>query len=302
MTWQAVSVACVLLVAAGCIAEGEATDVQGSDDQPDPRDLPPVSENEARITGTLTDDSLAPIAGAQVGILNSDPQVVVTTNEAGQFALVGLVPGPYTIQFQQLGYLTVTKQVDAVGGQTVDIQVILNPIAVQTGESRYFTIIGEGYFACGADTPVVTWGNLHACVYDTHKPNVSFEAPKADLTGIMDEVVWTQSSGLTSQSLYVYLAYGQVCDPFCENAATFDPDYGDDASPSPVRFYVSFDDKQKERVPEDPMPLKSITFPNRDGEPFVIVFQQRMTHYITLFWGPLAEETVLEDFSAIPDA
>lgn len=291
----------ILVVAAGCLAQGEAAENVDTDDQPDPRDLPPVAENEARVTGTVTDDSLAPLQGAQVGILDSDPQVVVTTNSAGQFALVGLMPGAYTLQFQQLGFMTVTKQVTAEPGQTIDVQVVLNPISVATGESRYFTIIGEGYFACGADTPVVTWGNLHACLYDSHKPNVSFEAPKMDLTGIMDEVVWTQSSGLTSQSLYVYLAYGQVCDPFCENKATFDPDHGDDASPSPVRFYVSFDDEEKEKVPEDPMPLKSITFPNRDGEPFVVVFQQRMTHYVTLFWGPLAEETVLEDFSAIPD-
>jgi hypothetical protein len=54
-----------------------------------------------------------------------------------------------------------------------------------------------------------------------------------------------------------------------------------------------------ERITEDPMPLKSITFPNRDDQPFVVVFQQRMTHYITLFWG---QGSSLEEFTAIPDA
>jgi hypothetical protein len=210
----------VALVAtfAGCIAQSEAAGKAG---QSDPSSLPPIDENEARITGTVTDDSLAPIMGAQVGILKSDPQVVVTTNEAGRFALVGLVPGRYTIQIQQLGYMTVTKQVEALAGQTIDITVALAPISVATGEARLFTIIGEGYFACGADTPVVTWGNLHACLWDNHKPNISFEVSKADFMGLMDEVVWTQSSGLTSQRLSVSIGYRQVCSPFCSTAQSY---------------------------------------------------------------------------------
>lgn len=303
MQWQTWTVVCSVFLIAGCVAGTEAGDLSTQAGGPDPGTLPPVEDDEARITGTVTDDALVPVAGAQVGILNLDPQVVVSTNAAGQFALVGLAPARYTIGVQQLGYQSVTRSVEAVAGQTVDMQLVLTPLPVETGESRSFTIIGEGYFACGADTPVVTWGNLHACVFDNHKPNISFDAPKASLSGIMDEIRWSQSSGLTSQSLSAWFSYGHYCTPFCGEAERWDSDdgYGDHVSSSPVRFFVPFDDKEKEKVKEDPMPLKSVTFPDRDGEPVVLVFQQRMTHYITMFWGPLEEETVLEKFTAIPD-
>ena len=309
MRWQSVAVVWLAVIVAGCVAEGESTGQNDAGSGPNPRDLPPPDENEARIIGTVTDDSLAPIAGAQVGIIDSDPQIVVTTGADGRFALVGLSSGTYTLGFQQLGYTSVTRQVEAQAGQTAEVSVALVPIAVETGESRYFTVIGDGYFACGAHVWYVVgslaWGNLHACVFDNHKPNISFEASKMGLGGIMDEVMWSQSSGLTSQRLAVSLGYRQVCNPFCSNAATWDSDdgYGDSVSASPVRFYVPFDDEEKEKVEEDPMPLKSITFPNRDDQPAVIVFQQRMTHYITMFWGPppADEEGMMEAFTAIPD-
>lgn len=280
---------------AGCVAEGEASGAPAKrQDRIDASALPPPEDGTARIIGTVTDDSLEPLAGADVGVIGADPPILATSNDLGQFLLSGLAPGTYNVAVQKLGYETAGRAVTLAEGEQLELNFVLAPIPV-LGEARHFTIIGEGYFACGADTPVVTWGNLHACVWDNHKPNISFEAPKPDLFGIMQEVVWQQSSGLTSQRLSVSLVYGHVCNPFCSQAANF----GSEVGPSPVRMYTEFDDKDKDRVPLDPMPLKSVTFPNRDDQPFVIVFQQRMTHYITLFW---ANHGDLETFTAIPDA
>ena len=283
------------VVLAGCVgSEANPDSVQG---QPDPSSLPPPSDTEGQIRGTVTDDSLAPVAGAQIGILSSDPQIVVTTNDAGQYAIVGLLPGAYTLQFQKLGFMAVTQQVDVKAGEVTEASVLLTPIAVNTDEARHFTIIGEGYFSCGAATDAIDWGNLHACVWDGHKPNVSFEAPK-NLVGVMQEVVWTQSSGLTSQLLDISLIYGQACTPFC----SVEHEFNDEEGRSPVRMYTDFTEGDIQDIiadiPEDPMPLKSVTFPADGEEHAVVVFQQRMTHYITLFWG---EGETLETFTAIPD-
>lgn len=280
---------------AGCV--GSDANPDGVPAQPDPGSIPPPSDTEGQVRGVVTDDSLAPLGGAQIGILDSDPQVVVSTNNAGQYALVGLLPGTYTMQFQKLGYMTVTSQVDVKAGEVTEANALLTPISINTDEARHFTIIGEGYFSCGAATDVIDWGNLHACVWDGHKPNVTFEAPK-NLVGVMQEVVWTQSSGLTSQLLSVSLIYGQACTPFCEVAHEFN----DEEGRSPVRMYTDFTEDGIQDIindiPEDPMPLKSVTFPADGEESAVVVFQQRMTHYITLFWG---EGETLETFSAIPD-
>jgi hypothetical protein len=80
-----------------------------------------------------------------------------------------------------------------------------------------------------------------------------------------------------------------------------------------VRSYIDFS-KQTKKIKEDPMPLSSVTFPGgKDpsgtdpGSGPVVVFQQRMTHYVTMFWGehcvPGNEEDCPQNvFTAIPDA
>ena len=287
----------------GCVA-GDATG-EPKTDQTDPSAVAPPSDSDGQIRGTITDDSLAPIAGAQIGILNSDPQVIVTSNAAGQFAMVGLLPGTYSVAAQSLGHQSATRSVEVVAGEAAEVNFVLTPIAIAS-PGHYETIIGEGYFACGAHVLGTRWGNLHACVFDNHKPNVTFNPAKKDFSGVLDEVVWSQSSGLTSQSLAVSIVYDHRCTPFCEQTAQWDSSdgEGDSVSSSPVRFFVPFNDKMMNVVKEDPMPLKSVTFPDHDGENVVLVFQQRMTHYITMFWGslPYAEEDMLGEFTALPDA
>ncbi len=280
------------VVFSGCVASDASGDPKA--DSVDPSVVAPPSDTEGQIRGTITDDSLAPIAGAQIGILNSDPQVVVSTNAAGQFAMVGLLPGTYAVAAQSLGHESATRSVEVAAGEATEVNFVLTPVAIAS-EARYQTLIGEGYFACGAYLVVTSWGNLHACVFDEHKPRFVFEVDRTDLKGIMQEVVWTQSSGLTSQELAVRLQYGEpVCDPFCSEADM----YADETGSSPVRIYTDMDGELDDKGDAAVHKLSSLTFPDGDETP-VLVFQQRMTHYVTMFWG---EKSNLEDFSAMPDA
>lgn len=289
--------ALALLVALGVVFSGcVASDASGQPktDSVDPSVVAPPSDSEGQIRGTITDDSLAPIAGAQIGILNSDPQVVVTTNAAGQFAMVGLLPGTYAVAAQSLGHESATRSVEVVAGEATEVNFVLTPVAVAS-EARYQTLIGEGYFACGAYLVVTSWGNLHACVWDNHKPRFLFEVDRTGLMGIMQEIVWVQSSGLTSQELLIRLQYGSpVCNPFCSEADTFAEDEG----PSPVRVYSDMEGELDEYGDENVHQLSSLTFPGGEDTP-VLVFQQRMTHYVTIFWG---EGSDVDEFSAMPDA
>jgi hypothetical protein len=283
--------ALALLVVVGVVFSGcVASDAKVANDPADPAVAPPPSDTEGQIRGTVTDDALTPIAGAQIGILNSDPQVVVTTNAAGQFTLVGLVPGTYAVAAQSLGHESATRSVEVLAGQVTDISFVLTEVAVR-GEARYQTLIGQGYFACGAYLVVTSWGNLDVCVWDDHQPRFEFEAPKEGLVAILQEVIWTQSTGLTAQELQVYLEYKPVCDPFCDSEKTFASSSGS----SPIRNYVDVEGELDD-MEEDPVPLASMTFPDGHDTP-VIVFQQRMTHYITLIWG----DHLPESFTAIPD-
>jgi hypothetical protein len=283
------SVVMVFAVAAfaGCVGSDGPGSAAGGGDVPQE-----LESDKAGVEGTVVDDSLSPVQGAEVAIITKDGPVGTMTDEAGAFRLVNLEPGKHQVLVQKLGYESGGRPVTLAAGEVAEIQITLTPIAV--AEPRTEFLIGEGYFSCGAYLVVTSWGNLHACVWDEHKPRYSFEVGLTDFRGVMQEVVWTQSTALTSESLAVRLQYGSpVCDPFCAESNM----YADVTGTSPVRVYSDLEGDLDD-FDEDPVPLSSLTFPDGDETP-VIVFQQRMTHYITIFYG---EHGDLDAYSGIPDA
>jgi len=80
--------------------------------------------------------------------------------------------------------------------------------------------------------------------------------------------------------------------------------FGDEKGTSPIRHYTPME-KNLKALKEDPAPLSSMTFPAGDGAELVVVFQQRMTHWVTIFLGepcPMTEEDQLAcDYTALPD-
>lgn len=233
------------------------------------------------ISGTVTDDDLTPVAGAEAAILEQTDIPTVRTDEAGSFVFGNIEPGKYTVAVQKLGFEAAVRQVTVAEDAVADITFALIPIAVR--EDPYYTaLIGEGYFACGAYLVVTSWGNLHACVWDNHQPR------------FMQEIVWTQASALTAEYLQVRLQYGEpVCNPFCSN----DEIFGARTTTSPSRQYHDMED-ELQKFDGAPDTLSSLTFPDGEDTP-VLVFQQRMTHYITLFYN---EPSDLDAFTGIPDA
>lgn len=283
------------VILAGCVAEQAGDAADAASERGDV-----ARDDTGTIVGLVLDDSLAPIPGVQVAVMD-DEDASAVTDESGSFNITGLAPGTYSVAVQKLGYDSAVKKVDVRAGEATDVQFTLTSVAV-VSEPYHVLLIGDGYFSCGAYVAVlgfgIRWGNLHACVWDEHKPRFVFEADKVALKGLAQEVTWEQNTALTSKTLAVFLQYKPVCDPFCGAEEGWDPDEGDQISESPVRAYYDLED-DVEDFEEDPLRLASLTFPDGEDTDVVIVFQQRMTHYITLFYG---EHGSLDTYTALPDA
>jgi carboxypeptidase family protein len=75
-----------------------------------------AQSQKGTVSGTITDPSGAVLKGAQILI---EPQSVsAATNEEGVYVVNGLPAGKYTVTISYVGFTTLSKTVDIVGGQT----------------------------------------------------------------------------------------------------------------------------------------------------------------------------------------
>lgn len=89
----------------------------------DPIDIPVIGD----IDGVVTDaETNQPIQGANVNISPSNAST--TTGTDGKYSYKNLDPKEYTIQVQKDGYVTNTKTITVVAGQTNSGDVTLVPI------------------------------------------------------------------------------------------------------------------------------------------------------------------------------
>lgn len=167
------------------------------------------------IVGNVVDDSIAPIASAQVGIV--ELALMATTDSAGNFEFRNVPSGAYTLNAIALGYESAIKRVEVTAGQNVATTMTLIPIAVL---EPYYETLGPmvGYFECrlaqppvGAAGTTVRGGSTGPCApvssgledlpssmdFDIHNDTVAF----------VGEMKWTQGSFATSQRLRMSFSY-----------------------------------------------------------------------------------------------
>ncbi|MGA7147168.1 MAG: carboxypeptidase regulatory-like domain-containing protein [Microbacterium sp.] len=89
------------------------------------------------ITGTVTTDGGAPIAGAQLTVVGPDGTATATTNDAGEYALDGVGPGQYTVTVTTpAGYRPPAEPSQTVtitdAGNTADASFVLAAIPAPT--------------------------------------------------------------------------------------------------------------------------------------------------------------------------
>jgi Ca-activated chloride channel family protein len=76
-----------------------------------------AAQDRATLTGTVVDASGNPVPGVAVTVDGPERRSVLT-NERGVFAVVGLLPGVYQLQFELAGYRTMTASVRIGAGET----------------------------------------------------------------------------------------------------------------------------------------------------------------------------------------
>jgi hypothetical protein len=135
------------LLFSGCIgAESADGGASAAADQPDVASGPAqFDDTTGGIEGVVTDEELAPIPGALVGVIQDETvtaDIVATTDETGRFSLSHVPPGDHSIAASALGYGSSTKRVAVEAGTVVETSLALEQLAVAMPYST--TLIHRG--------------------------------------------------------------------------------------------------------------------------------------------------------------
>ena len=148
-------------------------------------------ENTGAITGTVTDDQIQPIQGADVGLVEK-PEKSTQSDAAGAFTLSNLEPGAYTLVVGRLGFESTGKKVEVVAGSAVTVSMLIVPLPV--AQPRHFTYRFSGYIDCAF--AVVRTTLSAGCGQGT---TVSTQAPfkggwPADFSALVFEAEWNSQT------------------------------------------------------------------------------------------------------------
>lgn len=242
------------------------------------------------LEGTITDDSLAPLARAQVGLDGLDVRTI--TNDAGRFVFEKIPPKEYVLLVNALGYESIAKRISISAGETSGITLMLRPLF--GAESFVSTVLYKGLINCGVGLVVIA--STSSCGAADYEVATDTEVTY-DVTTMIDELVWQATTAFSAQRLQITMGVNEDCTSFCE----YEYDYGIVEGTSPVRLRAD--------APLDPISdgvedtLYTVRhrvwtpFQSPDPPFIIVVLEQPFTIYSSMFYGAPAPEI----FSAIPD-
>ncbi len=105
----------------------------------------PTLAQEATIVGTVTDPSGAFVPGVKIMVINSDTGQArnISSNEAGQYVVSGLIPGKYTVSAESSGFKKFEQKDVALNvGDRLRVDVALQVGAASESVNVEATIIG----------------------------------------------------------------------------------------------------------------------------------------------------------------
>jgi TonB-dependent receptor len=91
------------------------------------------------ISGRAVDKESAVLPGARVKLQPGD--ITGSTNAQGEFNLIGLAPGNYTLTISYVGFATFTQQVTVAAGQTSRVDAKMDVAA----KSEVITVVADAY-------------------------------------------------------------------------------------------------------------------------------------------------------------
>ncbi len=287
------------LLFAGCAGGDAKTTPTSSPDSPTGLKEVDFDGDGGSIQGSVTDSQVVPIAGAQVAL---DELGVVQSDADGAFRFQNVPPGSHTIYASALGFSSAGKKIEVVAGETTTVAFLLEELAVEEGyvlidqnEGHICLQVGIAHPTGATPGVYVNFGNLMC-------PNaglifIGFEIDPG-IQAIVTEMVWQQTSGVTSRELRIENWQGGAR----SGAFTFDHRYGSAAGASPVVLRYGLGDGEafggvtNETAAVD----NAVIVPPDTSKPggLNIVFDQRTTIYNSMFYGLVPDET----YSSLPDA
>lgn len=252
------------------------------------------------IEGTVTDDSVNPIAGVDVALIELDRSA--TTDDAGRFSFSEVAPGRVKVVAGKLGYESVARAVDIETGKVAQVNLVLASVAIAV--PHHLTVSQEGFIGCGVNArhPADTSGTnsyVAACgpLYYYVSPDLDrFRldwplGPTKDMAGLWVETSWrsTQPAG---HGLFIWWTFvGASITTLTRVTGT-----------SPLAARVEADNVTASGCAAKNCTITSFHYPyaNTIGPTspidVAVTVQQRLTDYVTVFRGG----ELPNQFSALP--
>ena len=87
---------------------------------------PFAAQDAAALTGVVTDSTGAALPGVAITVTGDrGPAATAVTNERGEFHVLGLLPGKYTVAIELSGFRSERQAIEVVSGRTVKLAVRL---------------------------------------------------------------------------------------------------------------------------------------------------------------------------------
>jgi hypothetical protein len=272
-------------------------------------------EDAATLRGLVLDEQDLPLRGAQVGI--PELSLLATTDEGGAFLFTNLPPGSFVVAAARLGYESASRRVDLVANEETTATFRLVGIVV---EVAYSELHGPffGFFTCKMGTPAQSTAcgsvlltndvsfRTDDLLWKDDKAFQWFNLSAPNWRSFIGELEWTQGTFATAPKLRTSFSHERFGSHwFCASEG-----------PSPRAFRF-----ERDEVGEKPtctggnqgsinsMPEPNATKPlvigfrvpfggtSADNPPVYLAFQQKVTSYMTIFYGDKAKDT----YSARPD-
>ena len=90
-----------------------------------------ITQAQVRISGSIKDAAAKPVSGASARVLNTSLGAVAGPD--GNYAIEGLLPGTYTIEFSAVDFAGAIRQV-VVGTESLSVDVVMAPAAYRLNE------------------------------------------------------------------------------------------------------------------------------------------------------------------------
>lgn len=306
----------ILLVAAGCV---DNTGPDGSLE--DDASRPVFDDGTGAIRGVVTDDSLAPIAGALLVIVETGHTAF--SGERGEYQFSSLPPGTVTVSAEAAGFKAAAKQVEVLAGQVVSVQMLLPPAA--SSDPYHVTQSKSGRILCGAawrTAPRTNGTRFAACGAGSLVGNPievdNYITPFAMSTdnvstvqSLVFETIWTATQAFGNGLRIEWQGFVDLVGPTSEEPLR---NFVVVMGSSPLRVLLDDHEIAKNVTEKEPRlkycqaggPCRfwaqNWAYPSTLGPSSQVdvsfYVDQPFTHYITEFYGDYAPR----DFSALADA